>query len=169
MANSRSEQVPGSTPQAPGVADIVKDIQGDIRNLVQGEVELAKQELMPSAKNAGAGAGMFSGALYFVLNAFILLFIAGALFIWQWLDVPIALAFVIMAGVLIVLAAILGLIGYTRVRKVKGPERAIAQGQQTADAVKEAIARSTAAASAKTIEATPARAALPTDTSSSRR
>ena len=163
MTNSRSEQAPGSTPQAPGVSDIVKDIQGDIRNLIQGEVELAKQELVPSAKNAGAGAGLFSGALYFVLNALILLFIAGALFIWQWLDLPIALAFVIMAGVLVVLAGILGLIGFTRVRKVKGPERAIAQGQQTADTVKAAIARGNAAATAKTIEATPAHAALPTD------
>ncbi|QDP95111.1 phage holin family protein [Microlunatus elymi] len=163
MANSRSEQTPGSTPEAPGVADIVKDIQGDIRTLIQGEVELAKQELMPSAQKAGAGAGMFSGALYLVLNALILLFIAGALFIWQWLDVPIAVAFVIMAGVLVVIAGVLGLIGYVLVRKIKGPERAIAQGQQTANAVKAAIARGNAAATAKTIEATPAHAALPTD------
>jgi uncharacterized membrane protein YqjE len=144
----------GQVPQAPGVRDILQDIQADVSTLIKSEVELAKQELVPSAKNAGVGAGMFSGALYFVLNAFILLFIAGALAIWQWFHVPIAVAFVIMAGVLIVVAGILGLIGYLRVRKVKGPEQAIAQGQQTADSVKAAIARGNAAATAKRIEGT---------------
>lgn len=163
MTDSRSEQSPGSTPLAPGVKDVVKSIQGDIKQLVQDEIELAKQELVPSAKNAGIGAGVFSGALYFVLNALILLFIAGSLAIWKWLDLPIALGFVIMAGVLLVVAAILGLIGYTRFRKVKPPQETIAQGQKTADTVKLAIARGNAAATAKKIEGAvePAHAATP--------
>jgi hypothetical protein len=153
MANSRPGQ--GSTPQSRGVGDIVKDIQGEIRTIVKGEIDLAKSELVPSAKNAGVGAGAFTGALYFMLNALLLLYVAGALAIWQWLDIPIALGFVIMAGVLIVIAAILGLFGLGRVKKVKGPDRAIAQGQQTADAVKTAIARGNAAATAQQIEARP--------------
>jgi Flp pilus assembly protein TadB len=143
---------PGQTPLATGVGDIIKSIQGDVRSLVQDEIELAKQELTPAAKNAGIGGGMFGAALYFILNALILLFIAGALGIWAWLGVPIAVAFVIMAGVMILIAAILALIGYARVKKVKGPEQAIAQGQETADAVKAAIARGNAAANAKKIE-----------------
>src|SRR4051794_2104251 len=155
MANSRPGQSAASTPPARGVGDIVKDIQGEIRTIVKGEVELAKTELVPSAKNAGIGAGAFSGALYFLLNALLLLYVAGSLAIWQWLDIPIALGFVIMAGVLIVIAGILGLVGLSRVKKVKGPDRAIAQGQQTADAVKTAIARGNAAATAKQIEGRP--------------
>jgi hypothetical protein len=115
-------------------------------------VELAKSELVPSAKNAGIGAGAFSGALYFLLNALLLLYVAGALAISEWLNIHIALGFVIMGGVLIVIAGILGLIGLSRVKKVKGPDRAIAQGQQTADAVKTAIARGNAAATAQQIE-----------------
>lgn len=154
MANSEtagSDQAT-STPSAPGVKDILDKIKSDVQVLVKGEVELAVQELKPSAVNAGIGAGLFSGALYFVLNALILLFIAGSLAIWKWLDLPIALGFVIMAGVLIVVAGILGLIGYLRVKKVKGPEAAIAQGQQTADTVKAAIERGKRAATAQRIE-----------------
>lgn len=144
----------GQVPKAPGVGDILKDIQAEVSNLIKGEVELAKQELVPSAKNGGIGAGLFGGALYFILNALILLFIAGSLAIWKWLDLPIALGFVIMAGVLIVVAVILGLIGLVLVKKVKGPERAIAEGKETAESVKVAIARGNAAATAKRIEGT---------------
>lgn len=151
-ANSTTERATSSTPEAPGVKDIFDKIKSDVQVLVKGEVELAVSELKPSAVNAGIGAGMFSGALYFVLNALILLFIAGSLAIWKWLDLPIALGFVIMAGVLIVVAGILALIGLVRIKKVKGPEQAIDQGQRTADSVKEAIARGNAAATAERIE-----------------
>lgn len=144
----------GQVPQAPGVGDILKDIRAEVTNLIKGEVALAKQELVPAAKNGGIGAGLFGGALYFILNALILLFIAASLAIWKWLNLPIALGFVIMAGVLIVLAIILGLIGLVLVKKVKGPERAIAEGKETAESVKAAIARGNAAATATRIEGT---------------
>jgi len=152
--STRPERATSTTPPAPGVKDILDKIKSDVQVLVKGEIELAVSELKPSATNAGIGAGMFSGALYFVLNALILLFIAGALAIWKWLDVPIAVAFVIMAGVLIVIAGILGLIGYLRVKKVKGPDATIAEGKQTAESVKSAIARANAAANAQQIEGT---------------
>jgi hypothetical protein len=144
----------GQTPKAPGVGDILKDIQAEVSNLIRGEVELAKQELVPSARKGGIGAGLFVGALFFLLNALILMFIAGSLAIWKWLDLPIALGFVIMGGVLIVVAVIFALIGLVLFKRVKGPEQTIAQGQQTAEAVKAAIARGNAAATAKKIEAT---------------
>jgi uncharacterized membrane protein YqjE len=151
----------GQVPKAPGVGDILKEIQGEVSNLIKAEVELAKQELMPAARNGGIGAGLFGGALYFVLNALILLFIAGSLAIWKWLGLPIALGFVIMAGVLVVVAGVFALIGVVLVKRVKGPEQAIAQGQQTADSVRAAIARSTAAATAKRIEGTVEQRQLP--------
>ena len=150
MTSTGTDQI----PKAPGVGDILKDIQAEISTLIKDEVELAKKELVPSARNGGIGAGLFSGALYFILNALILLFIAGSLAIWKWLNLPIALGFVIMAGVLIVVAVIFALIGLVLVKRVKGPEQAIAQGQRTADSVKAAIARGNAAATATKIEGT---------------
>lgn len=150
--HSNAEDSAAPTLNSPEVRDIVQKIQTEIRTLVKGEVELAKAELIPSVKNAGMGAGVFIAALYFILNAAILLFIAGALAIWRWLDLPIAVAFVIMAGVLVVLAGILGLIGLVAVKKVKGPQRTVAHGKQTADAVKQAISRGNAAASAPAVD-----------------
>ena len=143
-----------SGDRSPAVGDIVKDIQNDIKSMVQNEVALAKSELVPSAKNAGIGAGLFAGAGYFAACAAALLFMAGALAIWRWLNIPIALGFVIMAAILLVVAAILGLVGFTRVKKVKGPNKTIAQAKTSVNAVKGAIQEGRAAAKAPLIEGT---------------
>jgi uncharacterized membrane protein YqjE len=143
-----------SVADGPAVGEIVKKIQTQIRDLVADEVALAKSELVPSAKNAGVGAGVMIGALYFVLNAFILLYIAAALAIWAWLPIPVAAGFAIMGGVLVIIAAILGIVGLIAVKKIKGPKRTVAHGKQTAEAVKQAISRGNTAASAPQIEAT---------------
>jgi hypothetical protein len=148
MTSTDTDQV----PKASGVGDILKDIQTEISTLIKDEVELAKKELVPSARNGGMGAGLFVGALYFILNALLLLYVAGSLAIWKWLNLPIALGFVIMAGVLIVIAVILALVGLVLVKRVKGPKQTIAQGKRTADAVKAAISRGNAAATAPKIE-----------------
>ena len=41
------------------VGDIIKSITDDVKLLVRDEIELAKAELMPAAKNGGIGAGLF--------------------------------------------------------------------------------------------------------------
>ncbi|MBA8793991.1 putative membrane protein YqjE [Friedmanniella endophytica] len=135
-----------SSDQTPGVGELVKDIQADIKQLVQNEVALAKAELVPSAKKAGVGAGLLGGAGYFGLCAAALLFIAGALAIGAWLNLPVALGFVIMAAVLLVVAAILGGIGFVSIKKVKGPARTIAQAKASVETVTTAIKSGTAAA-----------------------
>lgn len=139
---------------SPSVGDVVKDIQNDIRSLVQNEVALAKSELIPSAKSAGIGAGLFAGAGYFAACAAALLFIAGSLAIWKWLNIPIALGFVIMAVLLLIVAGILGGIGYVLVKKVKGPTKTIAQAKTSVAAVKGAVQQGNAAAKLPLIEST---------------
>lgn len=134
------------------VGDIIKSITDDVKILVRGEVELAKAELVPAAKNAGKGAGMFGAAGYFGLNALTLLYIAGALGISAIPGIHIAVAFVIMAGILLLLAALLALIGVAAVKKVRGPEKAISQAQTSVDEIKGAVARGNAAATAPRIE-----------------
>ena len=62
------------------------------------------------------------------------------------------LAFLIVAAVLLVVAAVLALIGYTRVKKVKAPEKTIAQAQESVAEISGAIKRATAAAQAPQIE-----------------
>ena len=128
-----------------GVGDIVKSITGDVKLLVRDEIQLAKSELVPAAKNAGIGAGMFGAAGYFAISALSVLYFAAAfglvaLGLSEWL------AFLIVGVVLLVIAAILGVVGLVLIRKVKGPERTIASANATIAELKAAVQRSTSAA-----------------------
>ena len=114
------------------VGDIIKNITDDVKLLVQDQVELAKAELTPAAKKGGTGVGLFGVAGYFALSA--------------------RLSFLIVAVALLLIAGILGGIGYLVVRKIKGPDRTIAQAKQTVAEVKEAAQRAVAAANAPQIE-----------------
>ena len=133
------------------VGEIIQGITDDAKLLVNDTVELAKTEIIPAAKNAGIGAGMFGAAGYFGINALTLLYIAAA-FGLVALGVAPWLAFVIVAVVLLVVAGVLALIGYTRVKKVKAPEKTIAQAQESVAEISGAFKRANAAAKAPQIE-----------------
>ena len=61
------------------VGDIIKDITEDVKLLVRDEMELAKSELIPAAKNGGIGAGLFGAAGYFGICAPLVLYFAARL------------------------------------------------------------------------------------------
>ena len=133
------------------VGDIIKDISDDVKLLVRDEVELAKSELIPSAKQAGLGAGLFGGAGYLAITAMLLLFFAAAYGI-NAAGLPLWLSFLIVAVALLILAALLALIGRTRIKKVTPPERTIAAATETLDEVKSAAQGALVAAKAPQIE-----------------
>ena len=136
---------------SPAVADIIKSITDDVKHLVQDEIELAKAELVPSAKKAGIGAGLLGGAGYFGINGLTLLYVAAALGLYA-LGLSLWLSFLIVAVVLLVIAGILGLIGLVNLKKVKGPDKTIAQAKESVAEIKGAIQHGTAAAKAPQIE-----------------
>jgi hypothetical protein len=133
------------------VGDIIKNITDDVKLLVQDQIELAKTELIPAAKNGGTGAGLFGVAGYFALSATILLYITAALGLYA-AGVAGWLAFLIVAVALLLIAAILAGIGYLFIRRVKGPDRTIAQANLAATEVKGAAEQALAAAKAPQIE-----------------
>lgn len=135
------------------VADIIKNITDDVKLLVQDQIELAKTELIPAAKNGGTGAGLFGAAGYFALSATILLYFAAA-FGLVAAGLAAWLAFLIVGVALLLIAAILAGIGYLFVKRVKPPERTIAQANLASTEIKEAANRALAAASAPEIEGT---------------
>ena len=135
------------------VADIIKNITDDVKLLVQDQIELAKIELIPAAKNGGTGAGLFGAAGYFALSATILLYFAAA-FGLVAAGLAAWLAFLIVGVALLLIAAILAGIGYLFVKRVKPPERTIAQANIASTEIKEAANRALAAASAPEIEGT---------------
>ena len=128
------------------VGDIIKGITDDVKLLVRDEVELAKSELVPSAKKAGMGAGLFGAAGYFAISGVSILYFAAALGLSEWL------AFLIVGVALLLVAAIAGGIGFVTVRKLRGPDRTIAQANQTVADVKWAAQHALAAANAPEIE-----------------
>lgn len=133
------------------VGDIIRNITNDVKVLVKDEVELAKAELVPSAKNAGIGAGLFGAAGYFGINALTLLYIAAALGLAA-LGLPTWLGFLIVAVVLLVIAGICALIGRGKVKQVRPPKATIDQANETVVALKGAVQRANAAANAPEIE-----------------
>lgn len=138
--------------EPPAVGDVIKSITEDVKSLVRDEVALAKAELVPSAKNAGIGAGMFAGAGYFALHALGLFYVAGALGIAAGFDLPYWAGFLIMGGVLFLIAGILALIGRAKLKKIKGPEQTVEQANKTVAEVKGAVDHAKAAATAPTVD-----------------
>lgn len=128
------------------IADVIKNIQADVITIVRGEIELAKAELLPQAKSAGIGAGMFGAAAYIAILGVTMLF-GGLSFLlslgfqaWFHLDLLAALTwgFTVMAVLMFVVAGLLALIGKNQLN-LKGPKAAIASAEETVAAVKVAV------------------------------
>jgi len=118
------------------LGQLVADATHDLSSIIRSEIALAKAEIGADAKKAGVGAGLFAAAALFVFLALILLLIAAA---YGLVAAGLApwLAFLIVAGTLLVLGAIMALVGRSRVGKIKGkPERAIKSAQDTIAAIR---------------------------------
>ncbi len=127
-----------SSPGAPErtLGQLVSDATADLSSILRGEIELAKVEVKNDAVNAGKGAGMFIGAAVLGLYAFGLLLLGA---VWGLAQAGLGLwaCFLIVAAVLLIIAAVLGLIGKRNVDKVQGkPARAIDNAQKTVAAIK---------------------------------
>ena len=125
----------GQNGDEPTVGQLVANASKDLSNLVRGEVELAKTELKKTAIAAGTGAGMFAGAAFLVLLVIILLSIAAAFGLTAAGLHP-AIAFLIVSGVYLLIAAVLVFIGRRALRGAKGPERTIETSKKSVEALK---------------------------------
>jgi hypothetical protein len=116
----------------PTIGRLVSDASRDISSLVQKEIQLAKSELKVSVKNGGTGAGLFAGAVFFLLMGLVMFSIGLAyLFHWNGDGLDLQWAFLLVFVIYLLLAALLGYLGYRKVQKVRGPEKAIAEAQKT--------------------------------------
>jgi hypothetical protein len=117
------------------LGQLVAQASDDLSGIVRAEIALAKAELRVDAKNAALGGGMFGAAGYLGLLATITLVIAAA---YGLVAAGLApwLAFLIVTVVLLLIAGLLALVGRSRVRKLKPPERTIRNAQATIAAVK---------------------------------
>ena len=119
----------------PTIGKLVVDATRDISDLVNKEITLAKQELKVSVTNAGVGVGLFAAAAFLLVLAVIMFSISAAYFI-HWAGLGLHWSFLIVFGFYVLLAALLGFVGFLKVKKVKAPEKAIAQGKEIPRALK---------------------------------
>lgn len=121
-------------PETKTVGAMVVEIKEELTALVKSEVALAKLELKDDVKSAGLGAGMLVGAAVFGMYGFLLLLVAGALALA--IVLPWWAGFLIMAGLLLVVAGLLALVAKSRLQKIHPPERTIATAKGSLQAVR---------------------------------
>lgn len=120
---------PHATLGEPSIGELVKDATAQVSTLVRAEVELARAEITRDVKKGLAGSIFFVGALAVLVYStfFFFYFAAELLATWMWRWAAFLIVFVVMIGA----AAALGLFGYLKVRRIRGP-------RDTIDSVKEA-------------------------------
>ena len=112
------------------IGQLVADATHDVQGLVRSEIALAKAEVQQGAKIMGKGAGLLGAAAFVALIGLIFLFHTLAQVIAVWL--PVWAGYLIVTVLLLLVAAVLGLMGKSALQKAKPvPERAIAQAQKT--------------------------------------
>lgn len=119
----------------PTIGKLVADASRDISTLLSKEIELAKSELKVSVQAGGTGIALFAAAGFLVLLGVIFLSIALAYFI-HWIGAGLGLSFLLVFVIYLLLAGLLGFIGYRKVKQVRAPEKAIEQGQKIPRALK---------------------------------
>jgi nitrate/nitrite transporter NarK len=121
----------------PSITELMTQLSSQTSRLVRDELRLAQKEFSNSAKHAGIGAGIFSGAgllAVFGLGALITAAIAAlALVLDVWA------AALIVAVVLLAAAGIAALISKKQLEQASPtPERTVANVKQDINEVKEA-------------------------------
>ena len=125
-----------ATPSDRSLADIAKDLSGDLSRLVHTEIALAKTEIQQNVARLGTGAGLLGGAgfigvfaLEFVLLA--LMFGLTALGLRLWLSA------LIVAVVLGIVAAVMVMTGKKKMQGASlAPTHAIEQMKSDVETIK---------------------------------
>jgi len=121
---------------ARSLAELVSELPQLFIGLLKAELNQLKAELTAKAKLAGAGAGFFFGALLLLL-LFVPVLITAAILAFCLILPPWAAALVV-AGILLVLIAILAVLGIVFFKKMgsASPDKTITSIKSDVDAVK---------------------------------
>jgi protein-S-isoprenylcysteine O-methyltransferase Ste14 len=116
---------PGTAEKSLG--DVVGDVSQKASLLVREEIELAKTEISEKVTSLAKGAGVAAAAGVFAVFALIYFFHALAWFLNDLLDTSVAWpGYLIVFGILIVLAGIAAFIGIRWIKKGSPPTPAMA-------------------------------------------
>lgn len=124
---------PHAKPAEPSIGELIKDATAQVSTLVRAEVELARAEITRDVKKGLTGSVFFVAALLvlFYSTFFFFFFVAELLDNWLWRWV----AFLIVFGVMVVAGALLALLGFLKVRRIRGPRQTIESVKETRSAL----------------------------------
>lgn len=114
-----------ASDQQASVTSLVGSAISDAQSLVKDQIELTAWELKQSATSARNTSVLFLGAAFLGLHCFLFLLVAAAYGLVA-LGLEVWAGFLIVALVLALIAAVLGLMGRKRAKGIKGPERSVA-------------------------------------------
>ena len=117
------------------LGQLVSDASEDLSALVRYEVALAKAEIKADVRRGAIGGALFAVVAVLGLFALITLVIAGGYGLVAAGFGP-AVAFLIVTGVLLLIALVLALIAIFQFKRIKPPERTIASTKLTLAAVR---------------------------------
>jgi uncharacterized membrane protein YqjE len=124
-----AREIPASAGDQ-SIGALVREATAHVSTLVRAEVELARAEVTSEVKKG------LQGSIYFVVALTILLFSLFFAFfaLGEVLDIwlPRSAAFGIVFGIMLLAAALFGLLGYLRVRRIRKPERTISSLKESA-------------------------------------
>lgn len=130
---------PHALPADPSLGDLVKDATAQMSTLVRAEVELARAEITRDVKKGLTGSVFFIAALVvlFYSTFFFFFFLAEVIDIWlqEWA------AYLIVFGIMLTFAVALALLGFLRVRRIRGPRQTIESVRETREALRPDPAR----------------------------
>jgi MFS family permease len=124
---------PHATAGDPSIGELIKDATTQVSTLVRAEVELARAEITRDVKKGLTGSIFFIAALVvlFYSTFFFFFFLAELLDTWLWRWV----AFLIVFAIMVVFGALLALLGFLKVRRIRGPRQTIESVKETRTAL----------------------------------
>ena len=124
---------PNAMPSNPSLGDLVREATSQVSTLVRAEVELAKAEVTRDVKTGLTGSVYFILALVVLLYStfFMFFFLAELLDNWLWRWASFLIVFILM----LVVTAVFALLGYLKVRRIRGPQETIASVKETTAAL----------------------------------
>lgn len=136
---------PSAMPANPSIGDLVRDATSQVSTLVRAEVELAKAEVTRDVKKGLTGSVYFILALVVLLYStfFMFFFLAELLDNWLWRWASFLIVFILM----LVVTGVFALLGYLKVRRIRGPQETIASVKETTAALTPGAHRSSAMSS----------------------
>lgn len=122
------------------LGQLVASATEDISALIRSEIALAKAEIAVQAKKGGVAAGLLAGAAVVLFYSVYFIFITLAEGI-QAMGLPRWASFLIVTVLMLLVAAVLGLLGVRKMKTVQpSPDKAISSTQQTVAGIKAAMA-----------------------------